>query len=194
MELNRRDFLKLSAGGAGLGIGLLGFDTSQAQAAIPSLRISSAKVSKSICPYCSVSCGLLVYSQTDGSMNAKPRAVHVEGNPDDPVNRGSLCPKGASLLDHINSPNRITKPMVRKPGATDYEETTWDFALDRIARLMKDTRDKNFETKDDKGTTVNRLNTVGAFIGCQASNEESYLGMKLLRGLGVVGIENPARV
>jgi len=193
MELTRRGFLKLAAGSA-VGAGALGFDIAPAEAAVPSLKISAAKVSKSICLYCSVSCGVLVYSQTDGSLNAKARAIHVEGNPDDPVNRGSLCPKGSSLIDHINAPMRITKPMHRKPGAADYEETTWDFALDRVARLIKDTRDKGFQVKDDKGRTVNRVTNMATVIGCQTGQEEGYLGLKVARALGQTGVETPARI
>lgn len=193
MDLTRRDFLRLAAGSA-VGAGALGFDITPAEAALPALKISAAQVSKSVCVYCAVSCGLLVYSRADGSANGKMRAIHVEGNPEDPVNRGSLCPKGASLIDHINAPMRLTRPMYRKPGAVDYEETTWDFALDRIARLVKDTRDRGFQTKDDRGRTVNRVTNMATVIGGQTGNEEGYLGVKLARALGQVGVETPARI
>ncbi len=193
MDVTRRSFLKLTAGTA-VGAGVLGFDVRSAEAAVPSLKISAAKVSKNVCVYCSVSCGVLVYSRTDGSLNAKGRAIHVEGNPDDPVNRGTLCPKGASIIDQINAPTRFTKPMYRKPGAADYEETTWDFALDRIAKLIKESRDRGFLTTDDKGTTVNRLTNMATVIGSQTGNEEGYLGVKLWRALGQVPLETPARI
>jgi formate dehydrogenase major subunit len=193
MELTRRNFLKLAAGSA-VGAGVLGFDITPAEAALPTLKISAAQVSKSVCVYCAVSCGLLVYSQPDGSANGRMRAIHVEGNPEDPVNRGALCPKGASLIDHINAPMRVTKPMYRKPGAADYAETTWDFALDRIARLIKDTRDRGFQARDDRGRRVNRVTNMATVIGGQAGTEEAYLGVKLARALGQVGVETPARI
>lgn len=193
MDLTRRGFLKLTAGTA-VGAGALGFDTRSAEAAVPALKVSAARVSKNVCVYCSVSCGVLVYSQTDGSMNAKARAIHVEGNPDDPVNRGTLCPKGASIIDQINNPMRVTKPMHRKAGSSEYEETTWDFALDRIAKLIKETRDRGFQATDDKGQTVNRVVNMATVIGSQTGNEEGYLGVKLNRALGLVPLETPARI
>jgi len=153
-----------------------------------------AKVSKTVGPYCSVSCGALVYSRFGASENGKPKAVYVEGNSDDPVNRGSLCPKGATLLDFLNSPLRLTKPLHRKPGAAKFEEVSWDFALDRFARLIKDTRDKGFIEKDMQGRTVNRVENMAAIIGSQAGQEECYLGLKLSRALGLIGVETPARI
>lgn len=196
MAISRRNFLKVSAGtiGGGIGAQLLGFDVTPAQARVNDLKISAAKVAKSVCPYCSVNCGLLIYSQTDGSGNAKARAIHVEGNPDDPTNRGSLCPKGATLADSLNAPGRLTKPMIRKPGASSFEEITWPDALDRFARLVKDTRDKTFTAQDAEGRTVNRTERLSFILGCQTGNEESYLGVKLARALGIVAVENPARL
>jgi formate dehydrogenase major subunit len=196
MAISRRSFLKASAGtiGGGIGVQLLGFDVTQAHARVNDLKISASKVSKSVCPYCSVNCGLLIYSQTDGSGNIKSRAIHVEGNPDDPTNRGSLCPKGATLTDSLNAPNRLTKPMIRKPGATSFEEISWPDALDKFARLVKDTRDKTFTAKDAEGRTVNRTERMSFIIGSQTGNEEGYLGVKLARALGIVALETPARV
>lgn len=191
--ITRRGFLKFSAGTAA-GTALLGFDTGPAFGRVGGLKIGMAKVSKTVCPYCSVSCGVLVYSQTDGSGNVKARAVHVEGNPDDPVNRGSLCPKGATLIDFLNSPLRLTKPLHRKPGAAKFEEVSWDFALDRFARLVKDTREKGFIEKDTKGRTVNRVENMAAIFGSQPGQEEVYLGLKIFRALGLTGIETPARI
>jgi formate dehydrogenase major subunit len=173
---------------------MLGFNLTPAHSRSMRLKISMAKISKTVCPYCSVSCGALVYSQSGNSGNGKTRAVHVEGNPDDPVNRGSLCPKGASLLDFLNSPLRLTKPLHRKPGAAKFEEVSWDFALDRFARLLKDTRDKGFIEKDTQGRTVNRVENMAAIIGSQAGQEECYLGLKVFRALGLVGVETPARI
>jgi len=114
MELTRRSFLKLSGASIGAGIvGGLGFDLKPAQARVRELKIARANVTKSICPYCSVSCGVLIYSLTDGAMNVKPRVIHVEGNPDDPVNRGTLCPKGAALKDFINSPPKAHQTSIQ---------------------------------------------------------------------------------
>ena len=192
MDLTRRDFLKVTAGSA-VGAGALGFDIRSAEAAVPSLKISAAKVSKNVCVYCSVSCGVLVYSQNDGSMNAKARAIHVEGNPDDPVNRGTLCPKGASLLDFVHSPNRLKYPEYRAPGATEWKRVEWDWALDRIARLMKDDRDKNFVAKSGD-VTVNRWLTTAFLAASASSNESGYITNKVIRALGMTGMDNQARV
>ena len=196
MALSRRSFLKASAGtiGGGIGASLLGFDVTQAHARVNDLKISASKVSKSVCPYCSVSCGVLLYSQTDGSGNTRSRTIHVEGNPDDPSNRGSLCPKGATLTDFLNSPSRLTKPMIRKPGAAAFEEITWPDALDRFARLVKDTRDKTFTAKDAEGRTVNRTEKMSFIVGSQTGQEEGYLGVKMARALGVIALETPARI
>jgi formate dehydrogenase major subunit len=196
MAISRRSFLKATVGtvGGGIGVKLLGFDVSQAHARVNDLKISASKVSKSVCPYCSVNCGLLLYTQSDGSGNVQNRAIHVEGNPDDPTNRGTLCPKGITLTDGLNAPNRLTKPMIRKPGATTFEEISWPDALDRFARLVKETRDKTFIAKDDTGRTVNRTERMSFILGCQTGNEESYLGVKLARAMGVIALENPARL
>ena len=193
MELSRRNFLKFSAGALGAA-GILGFDASPAMARVPAMKISQARVTKGICPYCSVSCGVLVYTLTDGSLNVKAKTVHVEGNPDDPVNRGTLCPKGATLKDFLNAPNRLTKPLYRAPGATEWKEVTWDWTIDKMAALVKDTRDRTFVEKDDNGRTVNRCGHIASVIGCPVSNEEGYLGIKIARALGLIALETQARV
>jgi formate dehydrogenase major subunit len=195
MELSRRNFLKFSAGTLGAGaIGMLGFDAAPAMARITSLKISQARVTKGICPYCSVSCGVLVYTLTDGALNVKARAVHVEGNPDDPVNRGTLCPKGATIKDFLNAPTRLTKPLYRAPGMAEWKEVTWDWSIDKMAALIKDTRDKAFVEKDDKDRTVNRCDNITAIFGSTLGNEEGYLGVKIARALGLVALETQARI
>lgn len=195
MELTRRNFLKLSGLSVGAGaLAGLGFDLSPAQARVSQLKISNAKVTKSICPYCSVSCGVLIYTLTDGAMNVKPRVIHVEGNPDDPVNRGTLCPKGATLRDFINSPQRLTKPLYRPPGAKEWKEISWQEALDRIAKLIKDTRDRTFIERDAEGNLVNRCESIAWIVGSTIANEEGYLWVKTGVALGLVARETQARV
>ncbi len=195
MELTRRSFLKLSGISIGAGlVGGLGFDLTPAHARVRDLKIAKANVTKSICPYCSVSCGVLIYTLTDGAMNVKPRVVHVEGNPDDPVNRGTLCPKGATLRDFVNSPQRLTKPLYRPAGAKDWQEISWEEALDRIAKLIKDTRDRTFIEKDDQGRIVNRCESIAWVVGSTLGNEEGYLWVKTGVALGLVARETPARV
>ena len=194
MGFTRKEFFKFSAGAVATTMCDLGFDIKEAQARAGELKITHAKLTKSICPYCSVSCGCLVYTQTDGSLNVKAKTIHVEGNPDDFINRGTLCPKGASLKDFLNADGRLTKPMYRAPGAKDWTEMGWDEALDKIARNIKTTRDKNFVATDDKGNIVNRFDSIGWFTGSPLSNEEGYLGVKLGRALGLVTLETQARV
>ena len=194
-KLTRRSFLKLSGASVGAGlIGGLGFDIKQAQARVRDLKISHAKVTKSICPYCSVSCGVLIYTQTDGSMNVKPYVVHVEGNPDDPVNRGTLCPKGATLKDFINAPNRLTKPLYRPAGAREWKEITWEEAIEKMARWVKDTRDRTFVEKDEQGRIVNRTEGFAWYIGSPLGNEEVYLSVKIGVALGTILRETQARI
>lgn len=195
MELTRRSFLKVAGISAGATLsGGLGFDLKPAMARVRDLKISSAKAVKSICPYCSVSCGVIIYTLTDGSMNVKPRVIHVEGNPDDPVNRGTLCPKGATLKDFINSPNRLKKPLYRPPGSKEWQEISWEEALDRIAKLIKDTRDKTFIEQDDQGRIVNRCEGIAWVEGSTIANEEGYLWVKMGVALGLAMRETQARI
>lgn len=195
MELTRRSFLKFSGASIGAGlVGGLGFDLKPAYARVRELKIAKANVTKSICPYCSVSCGVLIYTLTDGAMNVKPRVVHVEGNPDDPVNRGTLCPKGATLRDFVNSSHRLTKPLYRPAGAKEWQEISWDEALNRIAKLIKDTRDRTFIEKDDQGRVVNRCESIAWIVGSTLGNEEGYLWVKTGVALGLVARETQARV
>ncbi len=195
MELTRRSFLKIGGISAGSAlIAGLGFDPKPAMARVQGLKISNAKAVKSICPYCSVSCGVIIYTLTDGAMNVKPRVVHVEGNPDDPVNRGTLCPKGATLKDFINAPNRLKKPLYRPAGAKEWKEISWEEALDRIAKLIKDTRDKTFIERDEKGQLVNRCESIAWVVGSTIGNEEGYLWVKMGVALGLVARETQARI
>ena len=195
MKVSRRDFLKIlgatTAGGLG---GILGFNAEPALARVRDLKISKAKVGKAICTYCSVLCGLLIYSLTDGAKNVKGRVMHIEGDPDNAVNRGSLCPKGANLKDLLNSPNRITKPLYRAPGATEWREISWEEAIEKWAKWIKDTRDRTFVEKNDAGKTVNRCESIFWLSGSQAENEVTYLWVKIARVLGLTNLEVVARI
>lgn len=195
MEITRRSFLKVAGISTGATLaGGLGFDLKPAMARVRDLKISSAKAVKSICPYCSVSCGVIVYTLTDGAMNVKPRVIHVEGNPDDPVNRGTLCPKGATIKDFINAPRRLKKPLYRPAGAKEWKEISWEEALDRIAKLIKDTRDRTFIEKDEQGRIVNRCESIAWVEGSTIANEEGYLWVKMGVALGLVARETQARI
>jgi len=195
MDMNRRQFFRVtSAGLAASSLVALGFSPTAALAETRAFKLTHAKVSHSICPYCSVSCGMLIYKLGDASKNVKERVIHVEGDPDNPVSRGSLCPKGAGVLDMINSPARLKYPEVREPGSKSWKRISWDEALDRIAKHMKADRDANFQTTNAAGTTVNRWTTTGFLICSSSSNESSYLTIKVARGLGMVGIDTQARV
>src|SRR6202521_4875079 len=193
MELSRRTFLKSALAG-GAGISLLGFDLTPAVAQLKELKIARATETRSTCPYCSVSCGVLIYTIGDKAKNVTPQVIHVEGDPDHPTNRGTLCPKGSSLEQDMLNPRRLTKPQVRRPGGTDWEDISWDKALDEIARLTKKTRDATFVEKDAKGLTANRCEGISFIGGCTDTNEFNYLVVKAMRSLGLVYLENQARV
>jgi formate dehydrogenase major subunit len=195
MTLSRRQFLELSASGIGAtSLAALGFAPEAVLADVRTFKLARTTETRSTCPYCSVSCGVILYSLGDRSKNAKAEIVHVEGDPDHPVNRGTLCPKGASLLDFVRSPNRLGFPEYRAAGSARFERVTWDWALDRIARLMKEDRDRNFVEKNAAGTTVNRWATTAFLAGCATSNESGYLTHKVLRALGMTALDNQARI
>ena len=193
MDLSRRDFLKAGAIG-GLATTVLGFDLTPAYAQLRELKIARATETRSTCPYCSVSCGVLIYTLGDKAKNVTPQVIHVEGDPDHPINRGTLCPKGASLQQDILNPRRLTRPQVRRPGSDHWEDISWDTALDEIGRWVKKTRDASFVEKDDQGRTVNRCEGIAWTGGCTDTNEFNYLVVKAMRSLGVCYIENQARV
>src|SRR5690606_6452865 len=132
-----------------------------------------------ICPYCSVSCGLVIYTLGDRAKNVKSSIIHIEGDPDNPVNRGTLCPKGAGVMDMVQSENRVLYPEVREPGTSEWKRLSWEDALDRVAKHMKADRDANLIQKNDQGVTVNRWNTTGFLISSAASNESGYLSVKV---------------
>jgi formate dehydrogenase major subunit len=193
MEFSRRTFLKGALAG-GAGFSLLGFDLTPAVAQLKELKIARATETRSTCPYCAVGCGVLIYTIGDQAKNVTPQVIHVEGDPDCPTNRGTLCPKGSSLEQDMLNPRRLTKPQVRRPGATEWEDISWDNALDEIARWTKKTRDDTFVEKDANGHTVNRCEGISFIGGCTDTNEFNYLVVKTMRGLGLVYLENQARV
>ncbi|MBA0086008.1 MAG: formate dehydrogenase, partial [Acidobacteria bacterium Pan2503] len=158
------------------------------------LKISRTTQTRSTCPYCSVSCGIIIHSIGDGAKNVTPQVVHVEGDPDHPINRGTLCPKGASLLQDIVNDRRLLKPQVRRPGSDHWEDISWDQAIDEIATRTKALRDADFIEQDKNGKTVNRWESLAFAGGCTDTNEFNYLVVKSMRAMGVTCLENQARV
>jgi formate dehydrogenase major subunit len=193
-ELTRREVLKAGAAGAALGgLSALGFDAAVAEATTvkQGLRIEGAKVSRSVCPYCAVGCSLLAYTRKNGN---GVELLQIEGDPDSPVNEGTLCPKGASAMELAVSRRRLQHPLYRAPGAREWRRVSWDFVLDKLARNIKAARDRTFVAKDDEGNVVNRTEGIAFAGGAAFSNEEGYLATKLMRGLGLVYLEQQARV
>ena len=195
MQLSRRQFMRVTGSSlAGSSLALMGFSPATALAEVRQYKLAATTVTRQTCTYCSVGCGILMYSLGDGAKNAKPSVIHVEGDPDHPVNRGTLCPKGASLLDIVNSPNRLLHPEYRAPGSTEWKRMSWDEALDRISKLMKADRDANFiETMPD-GKRVNRWTTTGMLAASASSSEAGYITHKIARSWGLVAFDNQARV
>jgi formate dehydrogenase major subunit len=194
-ELTRRDVLKVGAGGVALsGLSALGFNVAVAEATTVKreLRIEGAKVSHSVCPYCAVGCSLLAYTRE--AKNGKIELLQIEGDPDSPVNEGTLCPKGASAMELAITKRRLQNPLYRAAGASEFKRVSWDFALDGLARRIKDARERTFVAKDEDGNVVNRTEGLAFAGGAAFSNEEGYLATKLMRALGLVYLEQQARV
>ena len=203
MSISRRDFLKLSGGTAVAGALTAGVDVAEVSAEEKELRTKGAQETKTICPYCSVGCGIIVQTK-DG------RVINTEGDPEHPTNEGTLCSKGGSLYQIINNPLRLTKPKYRAAGAKEWKEVEWDWALDEIARKVKDVRDRTFKLtskskvkeKQPDGTekevlkdfTVNRTDAIAHVGSAALDNEECYMLQKLLRSWGLVYIEHQARI
>ncbi len=212
MGVSRRDFLKIS--GATVGLSSLSLGTVPVKADVPKLRTENAKITTTVCPYCSVGCSILVYAK-DG------KVIQTEGDPESPINEGTLCPKGASLWQLANNPLRVLKPLYRAPGGKEWKEVEWNWALDQIAHRVKDTREKTFTTKavskvkesktadpdwDESGLfwegetavekefAVNRTDGIAHVGSAALDNEECYLLQKLLRSWGLVWIEHQARI
>jgi formate dehydrogenase major subunit len=195
MQVNRRQFFKICSGGmAGTSLAALGFAPATATASPRGYKLLRAKETRNTCPYCSVGCGLLMYSRSDGAGNVKESIFHIEGDPDHPVSRGALCPKGAGLVDLVHSKDRLRFPEVREPGSKEWKRISWDEALTRIAKHIKADRDANFVEKNDKGVTVNRFTTTGMFACTASTNETGMLVQKFVRGLGMVSVDHVARI
>ncbi len=191
--LTRRNFLKLAGVSVGtLALSELGFDLAHAQQVRQDLRIAGATQSHSVCPYCAVGCSLVAYTRKEADGTIK--LLQIEGDPDSPVNEGRLCPKGATAMQLATSPRRVGRPMYRPPGATAWQPQSWDFVLDKIAQNIKASRDKSFVTADAAGNVVNRCEGIAFAGGAAFSNEEGYFATKMMRGLGLVFLEQQARV
>lgn len=188
MKITRRTFIKIS-GTAAAGtflMGRLGFDLSPAEAYAQELRIKGAKETTTVCCFCSVGCGLLVHTK-DG------KVISSEGDPDHPINEGALCSKGSSIYQVVNNESRLQKPLYRAPGSSRWEEVEWDWALDQVARKIKDTRDRTF-TEVEHDLLVNRTDGIAHVGSAALDNEECYLVQKLVRSWGVVHVEHQARI
>jgi formate dehydrogenase major subunit len=191
--VTRRGLLKLAGAGAGTAaFSALGFDLAEATEVKQQLHIAGATESHSLCPYCAVGCSLIAYTRKRADETVD--LLQIEGDPDSPVNEGRLCPKGATAMQLATSNQRVEQPLYRAAGVRDWKPVTWDFMLDRIARLVKDSRDRTFVTQDAKGNTVNRCEGIAFAGGAAFTSEEGYLATKLMRGLGAVYLEQQARV
>lgn len=195
MDMNRRQFFRVSSAGlVGSSLVALGFSPTAALAETRNFKLARTTETRSTCPYCSVSCGMIMYTLGDKAKNVKSTIVHVEGDPDHPVNRGTLCPKGAGVMDMIQSSSRVKYPAVREPGSNEWKRISWDEALTRIARHMKADRDANLIKTNAAGTTVNRWNSTGLLVSSASSNESGHLTVKVARGLGMVALDTQARI
>lgn len=197
MELSRRQFVTgAGAGVAVTSLGALGFGpTEEAHAAtIRPFKLTSLTETRNTCTYCAVGCGIILYSKGNLAKGEKAEIIHVEGDSDHPTNRGTLCPKGAALLDMVHAETRLTQPMIRKAGSNKFEPIAWDAALDKIARAMKDDRDANFVAKNKDGVTVNRWLTTGYLAASATTNETAWTTYKVVRSMGMLAFDNQARV
>jgi formate dehydrogenase major subunit len=194
-EVTRRQFLQGAVGGGGaLGLATFGFDATAAAQEVRELKIQNATETRTVCPYCAVGCSMIGYTIGGEAANTQPVLIHIEGDPDSPVNGGTLCPKGASTLQLALNRQRVEHPMYRRPGGSEWERISWDDALERMTRWVKDARDDNFTERDDDGNTVNRQTGFAFLGGATISNEEGYFTAKLMRALGTVYLEQQARV
>jgi formate dehydrogenase major subunit len=197
IPVSRRAFMKASgAGVAGTALGAFGFGgAEQALAAtIRPFKLANLTETRNTCPYCSVGCGIIMYSKGDIKKGEKAQITHIEGDSDHPTNKGTLCPKGAALLDFVNAETRTKYPMVREPGSNAWKRLSWDEALDRIAKLMKADRDANFIAKNKDGLTVNRWLSTGFLAASATTNETAMMTYKVVRSTGILAFDNQARV
>jgi formate dehydrogenase major subunit len=197
MQVSRRQVIVgAGAGVASTTLGALGFgDVETAYAtSIRAWKLLGTTETRNTCTYCAVGCGIIMYSNGNLAKGEKAEITHIEGDPDHPTNRGTLCPKGAGLLEFVHAKTRTLYPQIRKPGSDKFERVSWDFALDRVARLMKDDRDRNFIAKNGDGVTVNRWVTTGILAASATSNETAWATFKVVRSAGMLAFDNQARV
>ena len=195
MDMDRRQFFRVSGAGlVGSSLAVLGFSPDAVLAEARNFKLARTTETRNTCPYCAVGCGVIMYSLGDKSKNATPAIVHIEGDPDHPVNRGTLCPKGAGLLDFVHSSNRLKYPQIREPGAKEWKRVSWDEALSRLTKLMKADRDANFVANNADGKVVNRWTTTGMLAASASSNETGYITHKVMRSMGMLVFDNQARV
>lgn len=194
MSLTRREFLVISgAVGTGLALSSLGIDLGPAKAYADEIKVKdlkSAKQSTTICPYCAVGCGIIC------SVDAKTgKLINTEGDPDHPINEGSLCAKGSALFQvGPGNPNRLKKVLYRAPGSDKWQEKSWDWTLKEIAKRIKKTRDEDFMEKNSKGQVVNRVESIAHIGSAALDNEECWPIQAMMRALGLVWIEHQARI
>lgn len=201
MDVSRRNFLKISGGT--LLLSSLTLESDPAKAEAEETRLKDSKSTTSVCPYCSVGCGIIVNAK-DG------KVINTEGDPDHPINEGTLCSKGQSLYQIVNNPKRLVKPRYRAPGSTEWKEVEWEWALDEIAKRVKGTRDRTFkvtskskvkekqadgsEIEVQKDFVVNRTDGIAHVGSAALDNEECYMLQKLVRSWGLVYVEHQARI
>jgi formate dehydrogenase major subunit len=191
MKINRRQFLKISAGtAAGVMAFGLGMDLKPVKSYAQTLRIRYAKESTTICPYCAVGCGIIVHT----SLGAGGKVINTEGDPDHPINEGSLCSKGAALSQLVNNKDRLITPLYRKPYSTEWQQVSWDWALYKIALNIKHTRDETFSYKNSKGQVVNRTESIAHVGSAALDNEECWAIQAMMRAMGLIYIEHQARI
>jgi formate dehydrogenase major subunit len=191
MDVSRRKFIQISgAAAAGVAVSHLGFDLRPIKAHAQMLKTQYAKETTTICCYCGVGCGAIVHTSRRGD----GRVINIEGDPEHVINRGALCSKGSALKQLTENTNRLTEPMYRAPGASEWKQVSWDWAIDQIARRVKETRDASFEAKNDKGQTVNRTTAIASVGSAAMDNEECWLYQALLRAMGLVYVEHQARI
>jgi formate dehydrogenase major subunit len=190
MEITRREFLKTSgAVVGGVSIAGLGFSQAQVEARAWTLKIKDAVESTTICPYCAVGCGIVVHTD-----RKTKKVINTEGDADHPINEGALCAKGAALSQWVNNDKRLTKVLYRAPNSEKWQEKSWEWAINEIAKRVKETRDASFKEKNDKGQLVNRTTAIAHVGSAALDNEECWTLQAMMRALGLVYIEHQARI
>lgn len=195
MDISRRNMLRTAlAAGAVESATAATTEQGKDTGVVKELKIARTTQSHSICPYCAVGCSVTIHTIGDKAHNVKPAVVHIEGDPTSPINRGTLCPKGVGLKEFVTSDRRLKHVLHRAPGATEWKEMSWDEAVPRMARLIKDSRDRNFEENDAQGRTVNRWTNTALIGGCTDTNEVNFLISRFRFGLGILPYENQSRL